>query len=148
MFRSAACIVMVAILTSSGQVAADKSDLLFSNKFFGAVSAGAGVYFLVSANSARKDGDEAYKLYEIAGSSVVARELYDESRQKDTKAAIMLGLGLGTIGYGVHLYLKGDGEELPDPKMDRGLLQVKGVKVDAGLDPVSGRTGVLLRRSF
>ena len=148
MFRSIACIALIGALSLSGQVAAQKTNFLVSNRFYGLISAGAGVYFLVEANKARTDGNEAYKLYEAAGSSALARELYDESKQKDTKAAIMLGLSVSTVGYGLHLLMKGDGDELPDPKMDRGLVEVKGVKVDAGADPVSGRMGLLLRRTF
>jgi hypothetical protein len=147
MFRSLACIVLVGLISLSGQVSAQKTMFLFSNKFFGAVSAGAGVYFLVEANKARSDGNDAFALYEAAGSTVTARELYDESKQKDTKAAVLLGLGVGTVGYGIHLLMKGD-DRLPDPKMDKGLVEVKGVKIDAGADPVSGRMGLLLRRTF
>ncbi len=131
----------------SGRVSAQKTDFLLSNCFYGVVSAGAGVFFLVEANNARKDGNEAYDLYVTSGSSTLARELYDESRQKDTKAAIMLGLGVGTFTYGIHLLMKG-GDDLPDPKMDRGLVEVKGIKIDAGADPAHGRMGLLLRRTF
>lgn len=141
-------LVLFAGVTMSGQVAAQKTDFLLSNRFYGVLSAGLGVYFLTEANNARSDGNEAYELYIAAGSANLARELYDESRQKDTKAAIMLGMGAGTIIYGIHLLLKGDGDGLLVPEMDRGLIKVKGVKIDAGADPVRGRVGLILRQSF
>ena len=62
------------------------------------------------------------------------------------KAAIFLALGVGTIGYGIHLLLKSD-PKLPAPE-DRALAEVKGVKVDLGGDPRSGLVGVSLRRGF
>ncbi|HAA78650.1 TPA: hypothetical protein DCE37_26430 [Candidatus Latescibacteria bacterium] len=148
MLRRLIWVAVSGVFAMGGQVPAQTTDFLFSNRFMGAVSAGAGIYFLAEAKKARDDGSEAYDLYSIASSPTVARELYDESKQNDTKAAIMLGLGVGTITYGVHLLMKGDKDELPDPKMDRGLIEVKGVKVDAGPDPYRGRLGVQLRRSF
>jgi hypothetical protein len=141
-------IVLVAGVTVSGPVAAQKTDFLFSNRFYGILSAGVGTYFLVEANNARSDGNSAYDLYTASGSASLAREFYDQSRQKDTKAVIMLGLGVGTVTYGIHLLLKGNGDRLPDPKMDRGLVEVRGVKIDAGPDPYKGRLGVQLRRTF
>lgn len=146
MIRKTLLVGLTALIAGSAQVSAEVTDFLFSNRFFGTVSTGLGVYFLVEANKARSDGNDAYALYEAAGSSTLARELYEESRQKDTKAAIMLGLGLGTITYGIHLWLKDPGD-LPEPEMDRGLVEVKGVKIDAGTDQ-AGRVGVLLRRKF
>lgn len=148
MNRRITLMILAAGVTLSGQVAAQKADFLFSNRFYGAISAGLGIYFLTEANNARSDGNDAYELYEATGSSTMAREFYDESRQKDTKAAIMLGLGVGTITYGIHLLMKGDGERLPDPKMDRSLIEIKGVKIDAGADPARGQMGVQLKRSF
>jgi hypothetical protein len=147
MLRKLYLIVLIVAVSVPGQVAA-KTDILFSNRFYGTVSAGLGVFFLVEANNARTDGNEAYDLYTASGSATLAREFYDQSRQKDTKAAIMLGLGVGTITYGLHLLLKGDGSQLPDPKIDRGLLEVKGVKIDAGPDSQNGRLGVQFRRTF
>ena len=135
------------VVSVSGQVSA-RTDMLFSNRFYGTVSAGLGVFFLVEAKNARTDGNEAYDLYIASGSAVLAREFYDQSRQKDTKAAIMLGLGVGTITYGLHLLLKGDGSKLPNPKMDRGLVEVKGVKIDAGPDPKNGHLHMWVRRTF
>ena len=148
MFRKSLLIVLTASLAMSGPVAAKAGDFLVSNRFYGLLSAGAGVFFLLEAKDAKDDGDEAFARYEASGSSMLAREFYDQSREKDTKAAIMLGLGAGTFVYGVHLILKGDGEKLADPKLDRGLVEVKGVQIDAGADPSRGRVGVLLRRTF
>ena len=148
MLRRLIWVAVSGVFAMGGQVSAQTTDFLFSNRFMGAVSAGAGIYFLAEAKKARDDGSEAYDLYSIASSPTVARELYDESKQNDTKAAIMLGLGVGTITYGIHLFMKGDRDKLPDPNMDRGLVVVKGVKIDAGADPRSGRMGLLLRRTF
>ena len=148
MLRKTLFASLIGCLICSSQTVAQKTDILFSNKFYGLVSAGLGTYFLIEANKARVDGDEAFELYKAAGSSTLARELYDESRENETKAAMILGLGVGTITYGIHLFMKGDRDKLPDPNMDRGLVVVKGVKIDAGADPRSGRMGLLLRRTF
>ncbi len=148
MIRKLVYIALVVAVAGSGRVAAQKTDILFSNQFYGVLSTGLGAYFLVEANNARSDGNEAYDLYQASGNSTLVRELYEQSRQKDTKAAILLGLGVGTISYGIHMLMKGGSDGLPDPKMDRGLVEVKGVKVDAGHDPVKGRTGFQLRRTF
>ena len=147
MLRKLYLIALIVAVSVPGQASA-KTDILFSNRFYGTVSAGLGVFFLVEANNARTDGNEAYDLYTASGSATLAREFYDQSRQKDTKAAIMLGLGVGTITYGLHLLLKGDGSKLPDPKMDRGLVEVKGVKIDAGPVLGNGRLGMRFRRTF
>jgi hypothetical protein len=147
MVRKLALIALIAAVIVPGQVAA-KTDFLFSNRFYGTVFAGLGVFFLVEANNARSDGNEAYDLYTASGSATLAREFYDQSRQTDTKAAIMLGLGVGTITYGIHLLMKGSSGKLPDPRMDRGLVEVKGVKIDAGPDPNNGRLGMQFRRTF
>ena len=80
MFRSLGCIALALAFSVPSLAHARTGEFLFSNKLYGAVSAGAGVYFLVQANKARQDGDEAYELYELAGSSNLAREFYDESR--------------------------------------------------------------------
>ena len=87
MLRRITLLILAAGVTLSGQVAAQKTDFLFSNRFYGAISAGLGVYFLTEANNARSDGNDAYERYEATGSSLLAREFYDESKQKDTKAA-------------------------------------------------------------
>jgi hypothetical protein len=148
MIRKFVYIALVASVAGSGHVAAQKTDILLSNRFYGVFSAGLGVYFLVEANNSRSDGNEAYDLYQASGNATLAREFFDQSREKDTKSAILLGLGVGTISYGIHLLMKGGSDKLPDPKMDRGLVEIKGVKLDAGHDPGKGRTGLQLRRTF
>ena len=138
-------LLVVALLASTpAQVLA--VDGLFSRKVYGLLSAGLGTFLLVEANKARSDANDAYVLYETTGSPVLAREFYNTSREDDTKAAIFLALGVGTIGYGIHLLLKSD-PKLPDPE-DGALAEVKGVKVDLGGDPRSGLVGVSLRRGF
>jgi hypothetical protein len=122
-------------------------DGLFSRKLYGAVSAGVGTFLLIEANKARTDASDAYSLYEIASSPATARDFYNTSREQDTKAAILLALGVGSIGYGLHMFFKRDAK-LPDPEMDSGLAEVKGVRVDVGGDPRSGRVGLSLRRGF
>lgn len=119
----------------------------FSRKLYAAVAAGFGTFLVVEANNARSEANDAYALYEMAANPSLARDFYNISREEDTKAAILLALGVGAIGYGFHLFLKGD-SKLPDPEMDRGLAEVKGVKVDLGGDPLTGGVGLSLRRGF
>jgi hypothetical protein len=144
----AALTAVAALALGAASPAAAKTDLFVSKRFYSVISGGLGVYFLTEANRARGDANEAYEQYQLAGTTARARELYDESRQKDTKAAVLLALGVGSLGYAVHLWLSGDSDKLPDPKLERGLVQVRGVAVDVGGDAVTRRLGVHLRRGF
>ena len=92
--------------------------------------------------------DASDRKKESTASSSAARELYDESREKDTKAAVMLGVGSAAVIYGIHLWLSDDSDKLPDPKLDRGMVNVRGVAVDVGADPASQRVGLQLRKGF
>ncbi len=133
---------------AAGPAGAEVRDFLVSRKFYGAVSAGTGIFFLLEAANSRQEAGDVYEEYQAAGTSARARELYDESRSKDTEAAILLGLGLGTLAYGVHLWLSEDSEDLPEPRLRRGLVRVKGVTVDLGRSPVAPSWQLQLRKGF
>ncbi len=145
--RKAVPFLLVVALLIGTPVQVFAIDGLFSRKLYGAAAAGFGTFLLVEANKARSDADDVYTLYELSGNPSLARDFYNTSREDDTKAAILLALGAGSIVYGIHLFFKGD-TKLPDPEMGRGLAKVKGVQVDVGGDPVSGRVGLALTRGF
>lgn len=130
--RTCAVAVAVAAATffvSAGPAQAQKKtrDFLYSKKFYGALSLGASIWFFTEAHAARKDANDAYEQYRTTTSSRTAGDLYGESKSGDTKAAIMFGLGVGTLAYSVHLFLSDEGEELPPPEKRNNLVEMKGV---------------------
>ena len=104
--------------------------------------------FFKEAYDARKDAGDFYDQYKVTASPQNAQTLYDESKRQDTRSALMLGLGLGTLGYSIHLLLSDDREELPPPKMNEGLVKVKGVALDVVGDPLGRGVKVRLKKGF
>ena len=148
-YRVPALLVVVALLLSSAApVRAEGRHFLFSKKFYGLVSIGLSGLCLKEAYDARQDGSDSYTKYKQTASPALARELYDESKRNDTRSALMLGLGVGTLLYGIHLIMSDNGNDLPSPKMDRGLVQVKGVALDVSGDPYRRGMQVKLRKGF
>ena len=146
-FGVAAWLVVAALVFSmTAPVCAD--DFLFSKKFYGFVTLGASGWCLYEAYDARKAGNDFYDQYKVAGTSLRASELYDESKRSDTRSALLLGLGVGTLVYSVHLLLSDKKDELPPPKMDRGLVEVKGVAVDVTGDPLRRGVKVKFKKGF
>ncbi len=148
-FRVSAMLVATAlVLSAAAPACAKKGDILFSKKLYGALGIGAGALFLKEAYSARKDAGDLYDQYKAAGTAQQAQELYDESKRKDTRSVVMLGLGLGTLGYSIHLLLSDKEEGLPPPKVDEGLVKVKGVALDVAGDPLGRGVRVRLKKGF
>ena len=148
-FRVSAMLVAAAlVLSAAAPACAKKGDILFSKKLYGFLGIGAGTLFLKEAYSARKDAGDLYDQYKAAGTAQQAQELYDESKRKDTRSMVMLGLGLGTLGYSIHLLLSDKEEDLPPPKVDEGLVKVKGVALDVAGDPLGRGVRVRLKKGF
>ena len=148
-FRVSVLLVTVALVLCAGTSAyAKKGDVLFSKKLYGILGVGASTMFLKSAYDARKDAGGLYDQYKATGSPQQAQELYDLSKRKDTRSAVMLGLGLGTLGYSIHLLLSDDKDDLPPPKMDEGLVKVKGVALDVAGDPLGRGVRVQFKKGF
>lgn len=137
------------LATATGSATAGVADILQSKRLYGILGLGATTLFLVEAGKSRQDAGDFYELYKTAGTTQNARELYDESRRLDTRSAVLIALGAGTLGYSIHLLLSG-GDKNAEKKaeLDGGLVNVKGVAVDVGADPVSGRLQVGLSRGF
>ena len=57
-------------------------------------------------------------------------------------------MSIGTTNKGVIGILTGGGDELPPPKMERGLVKVKGIAVDLQGDPRTGGMAFTLTRGF
>ena len=145
---SALLVGALVFLSTTAPAQGGTRDFLYSKKLYSGLSFVAGVWFLKGAYDARKDGNDAYARYKVAGTPQQARDLYDESKRNDTRSALMLGLGLGTLAYSVHLFLSDDKEELPPPKMQEGLVRVRGVSVDVTGDPVNKGMRLKLGRDF
>ena len=147
-FRASGLLVIAVLLLSvASPVRAKRADFLFSRKFHGYLALSASGLFLKEAYDSRKDGSDQYDDYKLAGNSQRALELYDESKRKDTRSMVFLGLGVVSLGYSLHL-LMSEEEELPLPEMDRGLVEVKGVTLDVTGDPVGRRMRVKFSKGF
>ena len=146
-FRISALLVAV-VLSTAAPACAKVGDILFSKKLYGIVGVGTSAMFFKEAYDARKDAGDFYDQYKVTASPQDAQTLYDESKRQDTRSALMLGLGLGTLGYSIHLLLSDDREELPPPKMNEGLVKVKGVALDVVGDPLGRGVRVRLKKGF
>ena len=123
----AVAVAMLILSAVPAQAQKTKKDFLYSKKLYGTLSLGASIWFFKEAHAARRDANDAYEQYRTTSSSQTAGDRYNESKSGDTKAAIMLGLGLGTLAYSVHLFLSDEGEELPPPEKRNNLVEMKGV---------------------
>lgn len=146
-YRIAAGFVAVALLVGA-PVQAAKKDVLMSRKFHGAVLLGLGGFLIKEAVDARSDANDAYGFYKSAISPQVAQTFYDDSKRYDTRAAVLGILGVGAVLYSAHLFLKDGDDDLPQPKMDRDMVNVKGVGLDVGGDLMSGQMQVRLKKGF
>lgn len=138
--------VLVGGMTAPAAHALGK-DFLVSKKFHGALVLGLGGILLKESLDSKNQANDAYDAYKLAGSSSLAREFYDESKRHDTRAAVYGVLGIGAIVYSVHLFMK-DSDELPQPKMQKGIVNVKGVSLDLDGNLMQGKMGVQLRKGF
>lgn len=143
-------VAVVAMLVSAVPAQAQKKtkDFLYSKKLYGALSLGASVWFFTEAHASRKDANDAYERYRTATSSQTAGELYNESKSGDTRAAIMLGLGVGALAYSVHLFLSDEGEELPPPEKNANLVKMKGIGLAVNGDVKARGVRLNLNRAF
>lgn len=141
----AACLAAVLALPVVAQ--AKSSDFLVSKKFYGGVALGVSLLSFKAAYDARKDAGNFYDQYKVAGTAQTARETYDESKRNDTKAALLLGVGLGTLAYSVHALMSGT-KNLAPPEMQEGFASVKGVRMDITSDPYRGGIRLNLKKGF
>lgn len=146
----ALAVAVVTILVSAVPTQAQKKtkDFLYSKKLYGALSLGASLWFFTEAHASRKDANDAYERYRTATSSQTAGDLYNESKSDDTRAAIMLGLGLGTLAYSVHLFLSDEDEELPPTSKNANLVEMKGIGLAVNGDLKARGVRLKLNKAF
>ena len=152
-YRTCAVAFVVAAATlfvsaSPAQAQKKTKDFLYSKKLYGALSLGASIWFFAEAHAARKDANDAYELYRTTTSSQTAGDLYSESKSGDTRAAILFGLGVGTLAYSVHLFLSDEGEELPSPEKRNNLVEMKGVGLTVNGDLKTRGVRLNLNKGF
>ena len=138
---------LAAVLVLPVAAHAGSGDFLLSRRFHGAIALGVSAWSFKAAYNARQDANRVYDRYKVAGTAQAARETYDESKRHDTKAALFLGVGIGTLAYSVHAFLSGD-EALPPPRMQEGLGAIRGVRMDFTADPHRGGVTLELRKGF
>lgn len=129
-------------------VQAIEKDFLMNRKFHGAIMLGLGGLLIKSAITAKSDANNAYDQYKLAGTTQTAQAFFDDSKRDDTRAALFAVLGTGAILYSVHLFFKDGDDDLPAPKMDQGIVNIKGVGLDLGADPMLGKMQVRLKKGF
>ena len=106
--------------------------------------------FFKEAYDARQEANRNYGSYKKAASQQQATTSYNESKRGDTRMALMLGLGLGTLGYGFYLYfIDHDGDEL-DKKIKEGEGQIgfNGIRLDVEGDVAQRAVILNLSRKF
>lgn len=144
----ALAVITILVAAVPAQAQQKTKDFLYSKKLYGALSLGASIWFFTEAHASRKDANDAYELYRTATTAQTAGELYNESKSEDTRAAIMLGLGLGTLAYSVHLFLADEDEELPPPEKNANLVEMKGIGVAVNGDLKTRGVRLKLNKSF
>ena len=140
-------IAMALLLSATMPAQTAGKDFLLRSKFHGALMLGLGGLMIKGAIDAKKEANDAYALYKQAGTSSSARDLYDSSKRHDTRAAMLGVLGGVAILYSVHLFLKEDADLSP-PKMDRGIVNIKGVALDVKGDVFQRKMQVQLKKGF
>ena len=148
-YRTGMGLVAVALLLGMAVPAqAVGKDFLMRSKFHGALMLGLGGVLVKGAVDAKKEANDAYDLYKQAGNSALARDFYDNAKRHDTRAAVLGVAGGATILFAVHLFLKEDEDGLPPPKMNRGIVNIKGVALDIKGDVFQRKMQVQLKKGF
>ena len=148
-YRTGVGLVAAALILSLAVPAqAVGKDFLMRSKFHSALMFGLGGVLVKQAFDAKKEADDAYDLYKQAGTSALAREFYDNSKRHDTRAAVLGVAGGAAILFSVHLFLKEDESGLPPPKMNRGIVNIKGVALDIKGDVLQKKMQIQLKKGF
>lgn len=138
-------VVLLGGLIAPAQAAG--KDFLMSRKFHGAIVLGLGGLLIKEALDSKSQANDAYDFYKATGQAASARQFYDDSKRHDTRAAVYGVLGGGAIVYAIHLFLKDD-DDLPTPKMEQGIVNVKGVSLGLDGNLMQKKMGLQLRKGF
>jgi hypothetical protein len=140
-------LVLVLVFGLTAPVMAGGKDFLLSRKFHGILVLGFGGLLIKESFDAKKEANDAYDFYISAGETVSAREFYDDSKRHDTRAAVYGVLGVASVLYSLHLFVKDD-DSLPPPRMEEGLVNVKGVSLGLDGNLMQKKMGLRLRKGF
>ena len=125
----------VLLLSVGPRSYAESGSFMFSKKFYGAVSTASSLFFFKEAYDARKEANRNYDSYKTAGDSQQALNFYNESKRGDTRMAIMLGLGGGTLAYGIYLLMLDEGQGILDHRNeDVNRFEIKGIRLHVASD--------------
>jgi hypothetical protein len=128
-------------------VHADAGSFLYSRKFYGLLSVASSAFCFKVAYDARKEANRNYRYYKEAGTPTTAATYYNESKRADTRMAVMLGLGAGTLLYGAYLlFERGSDDAGGGPA--RKPIQFKGVGMDVQGDVQNRAVQLQLSRPF
>jgi hypothetical protein len=145
----AAILAGAVLLSTAVPARADVGSFLYSKKFYGALSLASSAFFFKEAYNARKEANRNYNAYKEAGVPAQATTFYNESKRGDTRMAVMLGLGAGTLAYGVYLCFLDRGDD-PDrgAKGKERQISFKGIGVDVQGDVQNRAMRLQLNRKF
>ena len=147
-YRISAGLVIAAMFLSTAVPAqAAGKDFLLKSKFHGILVAGFGGLLIKEAVDSKREGRDAYDAYIKAGTSTSAREFYDDSKRHDTRAAVLGVAGGVSILLAIHLFMKEE-DDLPPPKLERGIVKIKGVSLDVKGDMLQKKMQVQLKKGF
>lgn len=148
--RAAVSAILIgAVMLSAVPARADAGSFLYSKKFYGALSLASSAFFFKEAYDARKEASRNYDAYKDAGTSAQATNFYNESKRGDTRMAVMLGLGAGTMAYGVYLLFMDRGDDLGKaPKGKENQISFKGIGMDVQGDVQARGVRLNLNRKF
>ena len=141
------CTVSFCILSLSLSLPLRAGSHFTVRRTFGILFWGGSLVMAKRAIDFRKDANDIYEQYLLAGTSREAEALFSRTSDRDTKSQMSAGLSVVLLLSGLRLLLS-SGVDDNIPKMERGLVIQKDLKVDLEGDVQTRRVGVALRREF
>ncbi len=145
-----AVLAVAVLLWTAVPAYADVGTFLYSKKFYGALSLASSLFFFKEAYDAKKDANRNYDIYKQTSNATLATTSYNEAKRGDTRMALMLGLGAGTLVYGVYLFLDRGGDDAGQGTKGKQPKQItfKGIGVDVQGDAQGRSVTFNLNRKF
>lgn len=126
----------------------DTGSFLYSRKFYGVLSLASSAVFFREAYEAKRDANRNYRLYKSADTAALATASFNEAKRGDTRMALMLGLGAGTLAFGTYMFLNRGGDHPGQGGKPAKKISIKGIGVDVQGDAVARSVKLQLNRSF